>query len=615
MFCSKCGAKIDKDAEFCKKCGQKMIEGENSKEDSSKEKLKEEVKEEIQTEESEKTELKEEIKKELKEEKPKTKWSWSGCLVSILLFIMVIGFVTSGTGTAEDKKISVDLYMWPIIILSTWFVIWLIIKLVQSFIKNWRKTLIIFGIVLVPVIILPLAYIFYAQDQVVANFAAFQNSFADVVAAKYLGDDIIAGKSTADFGSIKTSTAAALVAMGKITSPNDYETKVIAWSTTISKAAGSKKTWKNLAEPPVDLKMSADRSIDKKMIQASLNRIAATKDYGDWAIASGDKDTMRQIAAELEVENVYLSNVNLAVSDIQSRNYAELLIIRAEAKTNNLKRPITHCDPGPCASKTKQKIPGLIRAARNYSVGDASAAQEWNNNWNDLAPIINITNGYNLSGSGIIVDGKTTTPISPMEQAFNDECHAKGGTPGGTGGVKDRLPTTLTAGTLNCDYKDNGHTCWDTMTRTGQRFMGGDNGCPEEGLLPKPAPVPKTTTPTAPTSSWDGTYHVTYSAMSCNLNTSVGYSSMFNAAGVSDTIVVSGNRVRNFNGSTSAIDSSGNSSFTYPFNYAGVGSLSFATTYHFSGNSVSGQVTMTVGVASGGDSASVRCSENYSGSK
>jgi len=151
---------------------------------------------------------------------------------------------------------------------------------------------------------------------------------------------------------------------------------------------------------------------------------------------------------------------------------------------------------------------------------------------------------------GVIQNGEVKQQTSPMEQAFTDECKSKGGTTGGTGGVKDRLPTTLPAGTSNCDYKDNGHTCWDVMTRTGQRLMGGDNGCTELNLLPKPAPTPNN--PTIPTAqNWDGNYKVQVTKPNCDTSVEVY------------DFDVSGGEITNIWGKNAPIGSDGHATITF----------------------------------------------------
>jgi hypothetical protein len=268
----------------------------------------------------------------------------------------------------------------------------------------------------------------------------------------------------------------------------------------------------------------------------------------------------------------------------------------------------------------KKKIPPTYQTAHRYSVGDPAAATDWNNAWKDMLNTISIDNGYNISGAGAS-NGANQNYVSPMQQAFTDECTAKGGTVG-SGGVKDRLPTTLSGG-WNCNYPHGGQTCWDYLTTSGTRFMGGNSSCPEMNLLPKITPNTNNNggggggnggNGNNNTSTHDGTYNVQYSSASCNLGTSLGYGQMFQAAGVSDKIIVKNNRVVNFDGTTSAISSSGAASFTWNYN-TGSGVFKMTQTFNFSGNNVTGKVSFVLNVSTEGGTGNVSCSETFSGSK
>jgi DNA-directed RNA polymerase subunit RPC12/RpoP len=556
VFCSKCGKKIEENDEFCKNCGSKVVGGENSKEDSLKEELKEEIKKEIKKEE-----LKEEIKKELKQERLKTKWNGPSCLVSILIFVFIIGIITLGSGSGEDKQISTGLVVFPAITLAGWFAIWLITKLIKSFIKNRRKTMKILGVALLVIFLMifipAIGYIFSARNKAVNDFIAFQTSFADVINAKYLRDDIFAGKSNANFNDIKKITQAAVDSMEKEKNDSKYYIAVYDWAGKVNSAAAGKISWGNLPDLPSGVGEVLGSDAAEKFYQVSLDHVVMLKDYGDWAIAKGDKDTMRQIAAELKAEETWQNNL----SDQQALDFID----QAYALNNSVKTPKASLPRGgckgvmPCRKKTGPLIGNLFRSARNYSVGNPDAANEWKTNWSEFLKIVNIENGYNLEGMGVIQNGEVKQQASPMEENFNAECRAKGGTPGGTGGVKDRLPMTLPAGTLNCDYKNNGRNCWDTMTRTGQRFMGGENGCEELHLFPRPASLIREPTKGTPGSgapnnkpeSWNGNYNAQMKKPNCDSSVEI------------TSFQVSGGKIVNLYGQDAQIGTDNHATITY----------------------------------------------------
>lgn len=66
-------------------------------------------------------------------------------------------------------------------------------------------------------------------------------------------------------------------------------------------------------------------------------------------------------------------------------------------------------------------------------------------------------------------------------QAFYNECKTKGGVIQGSGGVKADLPTTEEGYT--CWYQNR--DCWDFLTYSRERYMGGNPGCPTQGLQPQ----------------------------------------------------------------------------------------------------------------------------------
>lgn len=96
-----------------------------------------------------------------------------------------------------------------------------------------------------------------------------------------------------------------------------------------------------------------------------------------------------------------------------------------------------------------------------------------------------------------------TQIVSPRVQLFFDQCHARGGIVAG-GVVMSRLPNTESGYTCQYKYKSptwGENPCWDLLTFSGGRYMGGNTGCPEWNLVPvMPAvvkkPAVKTTPPT-----------------------------------------------------------------------------------------------------------------------
>jgi hypothetical protein len=126
-----------------------------------------------------------------------------------------------------------------------------------------------------------------------------------------------------------------------------------------------------------------------------------------------------------------------------------------------------------CVEDVLQSTEGIDSSAVGFSEGAKNAGSDWSDGW------------HQLEGLGVISTGEpTSAEHSPTVQAFYDDCAAKGGTVGGAGLAKSRLPTSEFGYT--CDFKINNNStqCWDFLTYSGGRYMGGENGCEEKNLLP-----------------------------------------------------------------------------------------------------------------------------------
>lgn len=148
-----------------------------------------------------------------------------------------------------------------------------------------------------------------------------------------------------------------------------------------------------------------------------------------------------------------------------------------------------------CVEEVTQSVSEIESSAVGIAEGDKIAYSEWDGKW------------HNLEGLGVISVGEPSTQEnSPLVQRFYDECAAEGGTVGGAGIAKSRLPTTEAGYT--CNYKiDNGHggatDCWAFLTYSGGGYMGGNDGCVERNLLPNTA---KEQAQKKVGGKWDGRY-------------------------------------------------------------------------------------------------------------
>ena len=514
----------------------------------------------------------------------------------------------------------------PIAILAIWLVSWLLIKLIKLFRKHWILATIISGIVVALGLGIWIFSNVYYGSIAANSLAAFQDEFSDVLTAQYLGDDILAGKSGADFASVKIKLNTDAANMNQIILPtefNKYYSGVVSWTVNLKTAAENTDTWPSRPAPPT-LTGNLTGSFAKAYFGQSLNRIVRTKDFGDWAKATGDKDTMRVIAAQLKAEEIFLGTIALA-SSWEAGKFASSAPVIGRCRVFD-----------GCVTHTKKTLPVIWRGARNYSVGDPSP--EWETGWDSFENDVQIENGLSLGGTGIIVDGKPTTQISPMLQYFSDRCKAMGGTMAVTSIVKTRLPTSESG--YDCQYPQNGNTCWYSMTYSGREFMGGPGNCPEENLVPQAPIIPYYSVndlvnlvPTigpidfgpiinpifnpTPQATWNGNYTLHYSQGHCQTNLSDlpgGYFDYIFASHM-DSLTVTNNSVVNMQGGHSAIDSAGNVTVRIGVTSGGV-AVSAYQTFHFSRNAsgnaiVSGQFSAT----SSSSGFSFTCTQNFTGAR
>lgn len=623
MFCTHCGTRMSKDDHFCPKCGEKNPGA------ASEEKPEQPAQEEA------KTETKPAVR-------PKAKW-WQtllGCFFGLLVMVFVFAAIAyGGASSASSKNAATAVMTIAISLVLLILAIFIIIAIIRGFIKKPVATAITLGILIVVIVIPTIIIVSGVKARSVESFTAFQSAFADLIAAQSRGDDMNSGDLPSDFSSVKTQASKDAEILGQIQlsgSLEEYQATVTGWAGKVRDDAQSKSTWKKHPALPDALKQPLSENAIARYWQDAIDKIAATKEFGDWAIAKGDKETMRNISGILAAENFFLANSSFATAKADSNLIS--FFSTAQAK-GGFVFPRGHCDPGPCGGKLRRKLPPIYSAARGYTVSQPDAAAQWQTNWSDLLSDFKISDGSNTGGAGL-TQGQTQNNVSPMEQAFTDECHAKGGTVGGTGGVKTRLPTTLSAG-FNCNYPSGDHSCWDYLTTSGERYMGGENGCPELNLVPQ---IPwygnlnngggnnggnngggnnggnnggtrKTSTPTPIT--FDGTYHVNYTNANCNVGAYVpggSYSSMFSSAGVSDVLYVKNNAISSSNGTYLATIKNGQAVWNYSYGY-GAGTAHLVQTFNFSGNKVSGQVQIQVNVADATGTGNLNCTESFSGSK
>ncbi len=161
-----------------------------------------------------------------------------------------------------------------------------------------------------------------------------------------------------------------------------------------------------------------------------------------------------------------------------------------------------------CVEDAIQSTNEIEASTIGFAEGKKGAEDDWDNNW------------HKEGGLGVISQTPTTNSSghSPAVQAFYDGCQNKGGLVGGAGTVKGGLPTTESGYT--CEYKINDKNganipCWDFLTYSGGRYMGGNNGCQEKNLLPKIDDQTLKDKTAGLGGKWDGDYALSGTTIKC----------------------------------------------------------------------------------------------------
>lgn len=469
---------------------------------------------------------------------------------------------------------------------------------------------------------------------------SLQDNLAEVATAKLMGDSIMAGRGVSNMwmGKIATNvktTVSSLKQLPTSGSLESYRKAAIGWSDNISGAAAKTATWKDLPESPPTFTLSLNDRKVNDYIETSLQKVAKLKAAGDLAVKRQDRQTMYFIAGQLLVQEHWLDGI------MHSKNPGALgfrlhLVPSALAWFPGPANRVWQCDSRSTAQRCNaganpvDLVKNIRQSAQRYAAAEPGADEQWDKVTADQLKIPTNQGQYTDTKGGVY-NGLPNLPpqLSPTEKAFVDDCKAKGGTTANTGGVMTRMPTTETG--LRCNYPHDGNPCWDYLTRTGRRYMGGNPGCPEENLLPPPPPPPPAPKPTPspkpspqpspqpspePTPqniSWDGTYN-----LSSNVNCNVPGIYSTGLLPSSGSITVSGNQVIFPGAGAAPIDSAGNASVATSVSYSGA-SMQVQQTFNFSqsggGATVRGNISLTGGGSVEGTGFSLNCSGSFSGSR
>lgn len=166
-----------------------------------------------------------------------------------------------------------------------------------------------------------------------------------------------------------------------------------------------------------------------------------------------------------------------------------------------------------CIEDTVQYLQEIEASAVGFAQGDKKAKDSWDGTWHNLEGI-GVTVGQPSNNTA----NNNTTGYSPSVQNFYNGCQGKGGVVGGAGVVKSNLPTSESGYTCEYKVKDkNGADipCWDFLTYSGGRYMGGNTGCEQKNLLPPVDAKKQEEKVAAAGGKWDGIYSTPAGTINC----------------------------------------------------------------------------------------------------
>jgi len=240
-----------------------------------------------------------------------------------------------------------------------------------------------------------------------------------------------------------------------------------------SSVAERKRIWSGITDfpPPFSTNLSVDDVV--RIMETKVNEVIRLKEAGDNAIENNNRQGMLQVAAALRVQKYYL----------------DYHLLQYEGECPNV---------GLCYPELNGTLPPMFVAAGGYAYSAPDAVADWNKSWTANELVIGgggapIAGTDVLTGTGITIPPPDTFNVGRRAGTFFGDCVARGGVIGGTGGIKEGLPTT--EGGYTCWYGE-GNACWEYLTFSGEFFEGGS--CEEEEATEEPQPEPTSPQPSQP---------------------------------------------------------------------------------------------------------------------
>ncbi len=271
LRCEKCGEGMSVKAKFCTACGAKA-----------------------------------------KEEKVESKNRKFHPIISILLgfigLLVVLYFIGSSSLSDLEQGIygAIAMFVFAVLFIGMLIVLlkpWLWIGFLM---RHWYVAI---GLVLA-IIAVPVAIIFMANDAsekaAMAMLPLIQDSLSEAAAGKIFGDS---GGSLSEVSTMvqrATNQVSTLLLPARLAG---YRDTVLDWTIAVTAAARSTSALKALPDIPADFSLSLSDSMAREYFSISMSNIVALKEFGDRAVAKGDKVTMRYIAAKIMVQEHWMNGI------------------------------------------------------------------------------------------------------------------------------------------------------------------------------------------------------------------------------------------------------------------------------------------------------------------
>ncbi|MFA5185239.1 MAG: hypothetical protein WC551_02040 [Patescibacteria group bacterium] len=343
------------------------------------------------------------------------------------------------------------------------------------------------------------AVLFMLRDQAFdAGVSVIQDNVSEAAAVKIMGDSIVAKDPIPGSSMPRVKATAQMIEnrLQFLKVPQElegYRLSVKEWAHALAVSTEDPAAWEALPDQPAPFVVTMRDAKAKAVLQDSLKAVAAVKEFGDLAIERRDRITMMYVAAKLLAQKHWLQSVrNYQEAGFLSLRHFVSPAFAADAQSlDGVGRRVcigrggidAKADGGSpsnvfCIEDAVSSIQSIETSAADLAKGTSRSDAPWIGAWRQL------------EGEGVVTVSAPSlgTQYSASVQTFIDACHGKGGVVGGTGGIMTGLPTTESGWT--CEFKTKGQNngpdipCWDFLTYSGGRYMGGNAGCEQEHLLP-----------------------------------------------------------------------------------------------------------------------------------